>query len=77
MNVLYIDYNKFDVEEAAKLHKMVQNVVGEGNLITLPMDTQLLYDVDLKTLFVIKDMINKAIERQLKTGGSQHDKKSV
>lgn len=48
---------------------MVQNIVGEGNLITLPMDTHLLCDVDLKTLFVIKDMINKAIERQLKTEG--------
>ena len=69
MNVLYIDYNEFDVEEAAKLHKMVQSVVGEGNLITLPMNTQLLCDAELKTLFVIKDMINKAIEKQLKTEG--------
>ena len=69
MNVLYIDYNEFDVEEAAKLHKMVQSVVGEGNLITLPMGTQLLCDVGLKTLYAVKDMVDKAIERQLKIEG--------
>ncbi len=47
MNILYADFNEFNLDEIRTLHNMVASKVGKDNLITLPMQTSLLYDVNL------------------------------
>lgn len=64
MNILYIDSNKFCVEEARALHDMVESKVGKDNLITLPMQITLLYDVNLDNLCQIRDKLNEIIENK-------------
>lgn len=66
MNILYVDFNKFCVEEARALHDMVESKVGKDNLITLPMQTSLLYDVNLDNLCQVRDKLNEIIENKMK-----------
>lgn len=67
MNILYIDLNEFDVEKARALHDMVALQVGKNDLITLPMQTNLLYDVNLDNLCQIRDKLNEIIENKMKS----------
>lgn len=67
MNILYVDFNKFCVEEARALHDMVALQVGKDNLITLPMQTSLLYDVNLDNLCQVRDKLNEIIENKMKS----------
>lgn len=69
MNILYVDYNEFDLEEVAKIHNAVASMVGKDNLITLPMQTNLLYDVNLDNLCQTRDKLNKIIENKMKKAG--------
>lgn len=71
MNILYVDFNEFCVEEAKTLHNMVASQVGEDNLITLPMQTNLLYDVNLDNLCQIRDKLNEIIENKIKDASIQ------
>lgn len=72
MNILYIDCNDtFTVDEVKALHDYVASKVGTDNLITLPMRTNLLYDVDLEGLCHIRDMLNEVIENKMKDAGIQ------
>ena len=73
MNILYVDFNEFNVEEARTLHDMVESKVGKDNLITLPMQTSLLYDVDLDNLREIRDKLNKIIEEKQKNEMESYD----
>ena len=40
---------------------MVASKVGKDNLITLPMQTSLLYDVNLDNLCQVRDKLNEII----------------
>lgn len=73
MNILYVDFNEFCVEEARALHDMVESKVGKDNLITLPMQSTLLYDVDLDNLREIRDKLNKVIEEKQKNEMESYD----
>lgn len=50
---------------------MVALQVGKDNLITLPMQTSLLYDVNLDNLCQIRDKLNEIIENKMKDAGIQ------
>lgn len=67
MNILYVDFNEFNVEEARALHDMVASKVGKDNLITLPMQTSLLYDVNLDNLCQVRDKLNEIIENKMES----------
>ena len=69
MNILYADFNEFSLDEVRALHDMVALQVGKDNLITLPMQTSLLYDVD--KLCQIRDKLNEIIENKMKDAGIQ------
>lgn len=67
MNILYADFNEFALDEIRTLHDMVASKVGKDNLITLPMQTNLLYNVNLDNLCQIRDKLNEIIENKMKT----------
>lgn len=71
MNILYADFNEFNFDEIRALHDMVALQVGKDNLITLPMQTSLLYDVNLDNLCQIRDKSNEIIENKMKDAGIQ------
>lgn len=71
MNILYVDFNEFNVEEARALHDMVASKVGKDNLITLPVQTSLLYDVNLDNLCQVRNKLNEIIENKMKDAGIQ------
>lgn len=67
MNILYVDFNEFCLEEVRTLHDMVASQVGEDNLITLPMQTSLLYNVNLDNLCQVRDKLNEIIENKMES----------
>lgn len=71
MNILYADFNEFNLDEIRALHDMVALQVGEDNLITLPMQTSLLYDVNLDNLCQVRDKLNGIIENKMKDAGAR------
>lgn len=71
MNILYADFNEFNPDEIRALHDMVALQVGKDNLITLPMQTSLLYDVNLDNLCQTRDKLNEIIENKMKDAGIQ------
>ena len=71
INILYVDFNKFNLDEIEALHNMVASKVGKDNLITLPMQTSLLYDANLDNLCQIRDKLNKIIENKMKDKGKE------
>lgn len=71
MNILYADFNEFNLDEIRTIHDMVALQVGKDNLITLPMQTSLLYDVNLDNLCQIRDKLNEIIENKMKDAGIQ------
>ncbi len=73
MNILYVDFNEFYVEKTRTLHDMVASQVGKDNLITPPMQTSLLYNVDLDNLREIRDKLNKIIEEKQKNEMESYD----
>lgn len=63
MNILYIDLTSMNVSEAAQLHEELSHNLN-GDLITLPMNTRLLYDVRLEDLYDLKARIDAAIKEK-------------
>lgn len=59
MNILYVDMTSMNVEEAASLHYKLNR-----DLITLPMNTRLLYDVRLEDLYDLKAKVDAAIKEK-------------
>lgn len=63
MNILYVDMTSMNVEEAASLHEQLSYKLNR-DLITLPMNTRLLYDVRLEDLYDLKAKVDAAIEEK-------------
>lgn len=63
MNILYVDMTSMNVEEAASLHEQLSYKLNR-DLITLPMNTKLLYDVRLEDLYDLKAKVDAAIKEK-------------
>lgn len=63
MNILYVDMTSMNVEEVALLHEQLSYKLN-GDLITLPMNTRLLYDVRLEDLYDLKAKVDAAIKEK-------------
>lgn len=63
MNILYVDITSMNVEEVASLHEQLYYKLN-GDLITLPMNTRLLYDVRLEDLYDLKAKVDAAIKEK-------------
>lgn len=63
MNILYVDITSMNVEEVALLHEQLSYKLN-GDLITLPMNTRLLYDVRLEDLYDLKAKVDAAIKEK-------------
>lgn len=61
MNILYIDTQKYNIEEAITIHNKLKDTLDD-DLITLPMNTLLLLDVGLDRLYSLRSIINSVIE---------------
>lgn len=61
MNILYIDTQKYNTEEAITIHNKLKDILDD-DLITLPMNTLLLLDVGLDRLYSLRSIINSVIE---------------
>lgn len=61
MNILYIDTQKYNTEEAITIHDKLKDTLDD-DLITLPMNTLLLLDVGLDRLYSLRSIINSVIE---------------
>lgn len=63
MNILYVDLTSMNVLEAVQLHERLSHELN-GDLITLPMNTRLLYDVRLEDLYDLKAKVDTAIKEK-------------
>ena len=63
MNILYIDLASMSVTEAMALHQELLNKLN-GDFITLPMNTRLLYDVKLEDLYDLRAKVEVAIKEK-------------
>ena len=63
MNILYVDMTSMNVEEAASLYEQLSYKLNR-DLITLPMNTRLLYDVRLEDLYDLKAKVDAAIKEK-------------
>lgn len=63
MNILYVDLTSMNVLEAVQLHERLSYELN-GDLITLPMNTRLLYDVRLEDLYDLKAKVDTAIKEK-------------
>lgn len=64
MNILYVDLTSIsNIDEIAVWHQELLNKLN-GDLITLPMNTRLLYDVKLEDLYDLKAKVDAAIKEK-------------
>lgn len=63
MNILYVDLTSMNISEVTQLHEQLSYKLN-GNLITLPMNTRLLYDVELEHLYDLKAKVDAAIKEK-------------
>lgn len=63
MNILYVDMTNMNVEEVASLHEQLSYKLNR-DLITLPMNTKLLYDVRLEDLYDLKAKVDAVIKEK-------------
>ena len=63
MNILYIDLTNMNISEATSLYERLSYKLN-GDLITLPMNTRLLYDVRLEDLYDLKAKVDAAIKEK-------------
>lgn len=63
MNILYVDITSMNVSEVVSLHEQLSYKLN-GDLITLPMNTRLLYDVRLEDLYDLKAKVDAAIKEK-------------
>lgn len=63
MNILYVDMTSMNVSEVTSLHEQLSYKLN-GDLITLPMNTRLLYDVRLEDLYDLKAKVDAAIKEK-------------
>lgn len=63
MNILYVDLTSMNASKAEQIHKQLSRELN-GDLITLPMNTRLLYDVKLEDLYDLKAKVDAAIKEK-------------
>ena len=63
MNILYVDITSMNVGEATSLYERLSYKLN-GDLIMLPMNTRLLYDVKLEDLYDLKAKVDAAIKEK-------------
>ena len=63
MNILYIDLTSMNISEATSLYERLSYKLN-GDLITLPMNTRLLYDVRMEDLYDLKAKVDAAIKEK-------------
>lgn len=63
MNILYVDLTSLNISEVTQLHEQLSYKLN-GDLITLPMNTRLLYDVGLEHLYDLKAKVDAAIKEK-------------
>lgn len=63
MNILYVDLTSMNISEAVSLYEQLSYKLN-GDLIMLPMNTRLLYDVKLKDLYDLKAKIDAVIKEK-------------
>ena len=63
MNILYVDLTSMNTSKAEQIHKQLLHELN-GDLITLPMNTRLLYDVKLEDLYDLKAKVDAAIKEK-------------
>lgn len=63
MNILYVDLASMSATETVALHQELSNKLN-GDLITLPMNTRLLYDVKLEDLYDLRAKVEAAIKEK-------------
>ena len=63
MNILYVDMTSMNISEVASLHEQLSYKLNR-DLITLPMNTRLLYDVRLEDLYDLKAKVDAAIKEK-------------
>lgn len=68
MNVLYIDMNEYDLDEAKDIANLAREALG-NSVVCLPSKTYLHQNVNIGDLRVIRDMVDNII-RQME---SKHD----
>lgn len=63
MNILYVDLTSMNASKAEQIHKQLSRELND-DLITLPMNTRLLYDVKLEDLYNLKAKVDAAIKEK-------------
>lgn len=63
MWILKFDAQKYEIDEIVRTYDYVQDIVGEGNLIMIPMDMEIYSHCDVEELERLKKRINWCIER--------------
>ena len=63
MNILYVDLTSMNTSKAEQIYKQLSHELN-GDLITLPMNTRLLYDVKLEDLYDLKAKVDAAIKEK-------------
>ena len=62
MNILYVDLTSMNISEAVSLYEQLSKL--DGDLIMLPMNTRLLYDVKLEDLYDLKAKVDAVIKEK-------------
>ena len=62
MNILYVDLTSMNISEAVSLYEQLSYKLGD--LIMLPMNTRLLYDVKLEDLYDLKAKVDAVIKEK-------------
>lgn len=62
MNILYVDLTSMNISEAVSLYEQLYKL--DDDLIMLPMNTRLLYDVKLEDLYDLKAKVDAVIKEK-------------
>lgn len=62
MNILYVDLTSMNISEAVSLYEQLSYKLDD--LIMLPMNTRLLYDVKLEDLYDLKAKVDAVIKEK-------------
>lgn len=76
MNIFEYDLNSLDIDEVDQLFKIFKETSEkEGHAaIAMPKDITILQDVDEKTLYKIKEMIDEELRRKVKESEEEYRK---
>lgn len=63
MNILYVDLTSMNISEAVSLYEQLSYKLDD-DLIMLPMNARLLYDVKLEDLYDLKAKVDAVIKEK-------------